>query len=252
MQKNGADVSMRLDRLLCITATDTRSRAKQLVRSGRVSVNGKRAEKADLHIQPGDLIAVDGQTVDARTVRHVMLNKPCGVLTAARDKKQRTVIDLLPPVYAACGCMPVGRLDKNTEGLLLLTTDGELAHRLLSPRSHVWKCYRAVVDGPLSQADAAAFAAGLSLSDFEALPARLEILSSSPSQAEALVWVEEGKFHQVRRMFESRGRTVTALKRLQIGPLSLDDGLAPGEYRELTEGELDALRKAAKGETDER
>ena len=142
----------------------------------------------------------------------------------------------------------MGRLDKDTSGLLLLTTDGELAHRLLSPKRHVWKCYEATVDGPLNAQDTAAFAAGLELSDFTALPAELEILRSSPQEAVAQVRVREGKFHQVRRMFAARGRTVTALRRLSLGPLTLDASLQPGEYRELTAQELTELLAAVSKE----
>lgn len=245
---NSADTSARLDRLLAMLALGTRSQVRELIKSGRIAVNGVPEKSPDRRIQPGDTLTLDGQALDARVCRHVMLNKPCGVLTAAIDKKQKTVLDLLPPVYRACGCMPVGRLDKDTEGLLLLSTDGELAHRLISPKRHVLKCYRATVDGPLDAADAEAFRAGLKLSDFTALPARLEILSSAPEAAEALVWVEEGKYHQVRRMFAARGRTVTALKRLRVGPLALDENLAPGAYRELRPEELQALLQCVSGE----
>ena len=190
-------------------------------------------------------LTVNGQSVDGRLTRHVMLYKPAGLLTAARDRKQPTVMDLLPPAYGAIGCMPVGRLDKDTTGLLLLTTDGEMNHRLLAPGRHVDKVYRATVDGLLTARDAEAFAAGLHLSDFDALPARLEILSSSQESSEALVTVREGKFHQVKRMFQAVGREVTRLHRERFGPLVLDGTLAPGEWRELTEEELRSLRQAA-------
>ena len=239
---------MRLDRLLTTLAVGSRSQVKALLRAGRVTVNGQVVRSADMHVQPGDRLTLDQQPLDARTTRHVLLNKPCGVLTAARDSRQPTVLDLLPPAYRACGCMPVGRLDKDTSGLLLLTTDGELAHRLLSPKRHVWKCYEATVDGPLNAQDAAAFAAGLELSDFTALPAELEILRFSPQEAVAQVRVQEGKFHQVRRMFAARGRTVTALRRLSLGPLTLDASLQPGEYRELTARELSELLAAVSKE----
>ena len=169
-----ADAAMRLDRLLTTLAVGSRSQVKTMLRAGRVTVNGQVVRSADAHVQPGDRLTLDQQPLDARTTRHVLLNKPCGVLTAARDPKQPTVLDLLPPAYRACGCMPVGRLDKDTSGLLLLTTDGELAHRLLSPKRHVWKCYEATVDGPLNAQDAAAFAAGLEL--FCAHPRRRPLL----------------------------------------------------------------------------
>ncbi len=235
------DDSLRLDRLLSSLALGSRSQVRDMIRGGRVSINGMALRDPQAHVVPGDFLCVDGSPVDARLTRHVMLYKPCGVLTAARDPKQPTVLDLLPPVYRACGCMPAGRLDKDTEGLLLLTTDGTLAHRLLSPKHHVWKSYIATVDGALSEADIAAFAGGITLSDFTALPAKLEILSSAEHQAAARIWVREGKFHQVRRMFAARERTVTALKRERFGPLVLDLALHPGEYRELTQDECAKL-----------
>lgn len=245
---SNADASLRLDRLLTTLAIGSRSQVKDIIRAGRVCVNSAPVTKADLHIAPGDSLTIDGRVLDARIHRHVMLHKPCGVLTAARDQKQPTVLDLLPPVYASCGCMPIGRLDKDTSGLLLLSTDGDLAHRLLSPRRHVWKCYEATVDGPLNREDEEAFSAGLTLSDFTALPARLEILSSCVSSATARTYVREGKFHQVRRMFAARGCTVLTLKRLSFGPLALDPALAPGEYRELTDEELRLLHQAVSGD----
>jgi len=242
------DTSMRLDRLLTTLAIGSRKEVQRIVKSGRVSIDQKVILDASFHVKPGSQLCVDGQLLDARIKRHVMLHKPCGVLTAARDAKQPTVIDLLPQVYASCGCMPVGRLDKDTSGFLLLTTDGELAHRLLSPKREVWKCYEAGVDGSLNDADVQAFADGLQLSDFRALPAKLEVLSSSADRAVARVWVSEGKFHQVRRMFAARNRTVITLKRLSIGPLNLDETLLPGEYRELTENELALLWRAVQTE----
>ena len=154
-------------------------------------------------------------------------------------------MELLPPAYGAMGCMPVGRLDKDTTGLLLLTTDGELNHRLLSPRRHVWKTYEAEVHGPLYPADEEAFAEGIPLSDFTALPAEMTILSSGPMRSLARVRVREGKFHQIKRMFEARERTVTRLTRLTFGSLTLDPALEPGTWRELTEEEISALYQDA-------
>ena len=144
--------------------------------------------------------------------------------------------------------MPVGRLDKDTEGLLLLTTDGTLAHMLLSPKRHVWKCYLAEVEGRLQETDVEAFAQGMELSDFTALPAKLEILQAEAEKSTAKVWVQEGKYHQVRRMLASRGHPVTKLKRLSVGPLTLDESLMPGEFRELTSDEIQALINAVSGE----
>ena len=173
-----------------------------------------------------------------------MLNKPAGVLTAANDPRRETVLDLLPRACRALGCMPVGRLDLDTEGLLILTTDGQLAHRLLAPKNGVEKIYIAEVDGPLRGEDVSAFAQGLRLSDFTARPARLEIM---PPGNVGRVTVCEGKFHQVKRMFLACGRTVTHLKRLTFGGVRLDETLAPGQWRELTAQEMKTLRAAAEG-----
>ena len=170
-----------------------------------------------------------------------MLHKPAGVLTATEDRKQPTVLDLLPPELRRIGLAPVGRLDKDTEGLLLLTNDGELAHRLLSPKYHVEKRYFARVDGELSAADTEAFARGMTLGDgLECLPAGLEVL---PDRV-CIVTLREGKFHQVKRMLAARGAPVLYLKRLSMGPLTLDDSLAAGAYRLLRAEEILALYRA--------
>ena len=167
-----------------------------------------------------------------------MLHKPAGCLTATEDRRQETVLDLLPPELRRRALSPVGRLDKDTEGLLLLTNDGQLAHRLRSPKSHVDKVYYARVDGAREPGDIAAFAAGMTLGDgLECLPAGLEILSPT----EALVTLREGKFHQVKRMLAARGKPVLYLKRLSMGRLRLDPALAPGAWRMLTEEERSAL-----------
>ena len=174
-----------------------------------------------------------------------MLHKPAGLLTAARDSRAPTVMQLLPESCARRKVLPVGRLDKDTTGLLLLTNDGELAHRLLSPKRHVWKTYEAAVTGRLTAADSQAFERGIVLSDFTALPARMEILSAGEDESRARVQVREGKFHQIKRMFGALGHEVTALSRLTFGALSLPEELPPGQYRELTEEELAALRQEA-------
>ena len=232
---------MRLDKLLSNLGAASRTGCRELLRKGRVTVNGVIARDGAVSVPEGADVALDGQPLDTSLARHLMLHKPAGVLTAREDGRQETVMDLLPPAYAALGCMPVGRLDKDTTGLLLLTTDGELGHRLIAPNRHVDKVYRATVEGTLSDADVAAFAAGIPLRDFTALPARLEIVSPDTG----LLTVREGKYHQVKRMFGARGKPVQALHRLSFGPLRLDDDLAPGEYRELTEEEIAALYAAA-------
>ena len=237
---------MRLDRWLTTLGLGSRTEIQRMIRAGQVCVDDACQRDPAAACDPAhSSLTLQGVPIDGRLVRHVMLCKPAGLLTAARDRKQPTVMDLFPAAYAAMGCMPVGRLDKDTTGLLLLTTDGELNHRLLAPRRHVWKTYQAQVDGPLSQADVQAFAQGLTLSDFVAQPAELTILASSPQSAQAQVRVHEGKFHQVKRMFEARSRTVTALHRLTFGSLTLDPALSPGQWRELTPDEIAALYQDA-------
>ena len=235
-------MKMRLDRWLATLSTGSRSEVRQWIRGGRTAVNGQViSDPARSFETETDRLSLNGNALDGRVVRHVMLHKPAGLLTAARDAKQPTVMDLLPPVYRGIGGMPVGRLDKDTTGLLLLTTDGELNHRLLSPGRHVEKRYRALVDGELTEKDAEAFAAGMELGDFTAQPAKLTILK--PTLAE--VAVSEGKFHQVKRMFAATGHEVLELHRFAFGPLELDPSLPEGMWRELTDCELKALRDAA-------
>ena len=235
-------MKMRLDRWLATVSAGSRSEVKQWIRGGQVMVNGRIILDPALSFETEqDSLSMNGKALDGRVMRHVMLHKPAGILTAARDAKQPTVMDLLPPVYRQIGCMPVGRLDKDTTGLLVLTCDGELNHRLLSPGRHVEKRYRALTDGTLTQKDIDAFAAGMDLGDFTAQPARLTILGSSLAE----VVIAEGKYHQVKRMFEAVGREVLELHRCAFGPLELDSALQEGEWRELAPEEEKALREAA-------
>ena len=236
---------MRLDRWLVTLGVGSRSEVQKLVKKGGVKVNDAPIKDPGMQVDEHTArLTVNGAPVDGRLTRHVMLHKPAGLLTAARDKKQPTVIDLLPEVYASIGCMPVGRLDKDTTGLLFLTTDGELNHRLLAPGRHVDKTYLAEVDGTLSESHITAFAEGLHLSDFDAQPAKLEILAPNLGR----VTVHEGKFHQVKRMFSAVGCEVVKLHRETFGSLTLDPNLPEGEWRELTEDELSALYSDAQME----
>lgn len=229
----------RLDKIISATGKKSRREVREMVRQGRVLVDGKPAPAADMKVDPQTaVILLDGEPLGYEKFTYVMLHKPAGVLTATEDRRQETVLDLLPPELRRRALSPVGRLDKDTEGLLLLTNDGQLAHRLLSPKSHVDKVYYARVDGALEPGDIAAFAAGMTLGDgFECLPAGLEILSPT----EALVTLREGKFHQVKRMLAARGKPVLYLKRLSMGRLRLDPALAPGAWRMLTEEERSVL-----------
>lgn len=233
----------RLDKALSGTGRWSRREVKELVRRGRVLLDGVPAASPEQKIDPETAdIRVDGETVSYRRFTYVLLHKPAGVLSAVEDSRQRTVLDLLPQELKRQGLSPVGRLDKDTEGLLLLMDDGELAHRLLSPKYHVDKRYFARVDGPLDQADVDAFAAGMTLGDgLMCLPAGLEPLA----EGTCIVTLREGKFHQVKRMLAARGAPVLYLKRLSMGPLTLDAELPIGGWRELTAEETASLRCTA-------
>ncbi len=232
-----------LDKLLASTGRWSRSEVRRLVREGRVLADGRIAASAEEKYDPDSvLLAVDGEAVRLCKFVYIMLHKPAGVLSATEDGRGRTVLDLLPPEYAKRGLFPVGRLDKDTEGLLLLTDDGQLAHELLAPKKHVDKRYFVRVNGTLDETDCAAFAAGMTLPDgLRCLPAELAILRAG-ARSEAMVTLREGKFHQIKRMLAARGKPVVYLKRLAMGALSLDESLAPGQWRELNETERKSLK----------
>ncbi len=238
-------MTSRLDRWLATVSDGSRAQVKEWIRDGQIAVDG-RVILSPAHLFDPETAQLfrQGKPLDGRLTRHVILHKPAGILTAARDRKQPTVMDLLPPVLGKIGCMPVGRLDKDTSGLLLLTTDGEMNHRLLSPARHVDKVYLARVAGRLSEADQQAFAAGLDLGDFTSMPAELTLLQTGAETSVARVRIREGKFHQVRRMFAAVGHEVITLHRLAFGPLTLEENLPEGAWRELTEAELTGLRHA--------
>jgi len=236
----------RLDKILVDTGRYTRSEAKRLIAQGRVIVAGsvvkQAAEKFD---RSAVEIAVSGQRLALEEFVYVMMNKPAGVLSATRDGKEKTVLDLLPAQYGKMGLFPVGRLDKDSVGLLLLTNDGQLAHDLLHPRRHVEKRYYVEVDGQLDGTDVAAFAQGLTMSSGETfLPAGLELLSESHA---AIVILREGKYHQIKRMLGCLGKPVTYLKRLSMGELALDETLEPGNFRLLTAAEQENMLFHKKG-----
>ena len=231
----------RLDKVVASAGKFSRREVKELVRQGRILVDGIPALSAEQKIDPSAAkIVIDGEAVSYEKYVYLMLHKPAGLLSATEDRREKTVLDLLPPELRKRDLAPVGRLDKDTEGLLLLTDDGELNHRLTSPKYHVDKVYYAEVDGRLEQADAARFAEGIALSDFTCLPAKLEILTENT----CLVTVQEGKFHQVKRMLGVCGKPVIYLKRLSMGPLKLEKTLPVGAYRTLTPQEVVFLRGA--------
>lgn len=232
---------MRLDKAVALTGM-TRTEARRAIAGGTVRVRGEIARDAGMQVQPGE-VCVGGVQVEAPGPVYLMVHKPRGVVTATEDRRFQTVSDLLPPRLRARGPGPVGRLDRDVTGLVLMTTDGQLAHRLISPKWKAEKVYLARCEGALSQADIEAFAAGIVLSDFTARPALLEILSTDEEGSLAAVTLTEGKFHQVKRMFSAIGHPLLSLHRQRIGCVALDDALAPGEYRPLNDEEIRGLLK---------
>ncbi len=230
---------MRLDKFISNCGAATRSEVKKLVKSGAVTVNGMPAKKADMKIdENNDKIEFCGNELIYREFVYLMLNKPQGYISATEDKHYPVVVELVGDEYAHFNVFPVGRLDIDTEGLLLLTNDGHFDHELTSPKKNVYKRYFARLDKPCEEKDIETFAQGMEFKDFTAKSAVLEITSNP---CEVYIEIAEGKFHQVKRMCERVGKTVTYLKRVKIGDLSLDEKLAPGEIRELSEDEVRLL-----------
>ena len=233
---------MRLDKYLCEAGLGTRTQVKKLLKSGVVAVNGRTVFRPEQKLSETDRVEVSGKEISVSEFEYWMLNKPDGYVSATEDRTFPTVLELLPE-GARGDLFPVGRLDRDTEGLLLLTNEGGLAHDLLSPRRHVDKEYYVRAEGRLTEEDCRAFAAGMTLDDgLVCQPAELEILRADAAGSEAHVTLREGKFHQVKRMLAQRGKPVLYLKRVKMGNLTLDPALAPGEYRYLTETELEELR----------
>ena len=230
---------MRLDKLLSDMGVASRKELRDIIRSGRVSVDGAVETRPEVRLDPAKAsVLLDGRELRYQKNHYYMLDKPVGVVTATEDKKQRTVLDLLTPEMRRMGLFPVGRLDKDTSGLLLLTDDGDFAHRVISPKSCVKKRYYAEVEGEADAEDVLAFSRGILLADgTQCLPAELELLGGG----KCIVTVMEGKYHQVRRMFASRGKPVLTLRRLSIGGLVLGDDLGAGNWRELSEQDLCTL-----------
>ena len=234
---------MRLDKYLSDMGVGTRSELKKEIRKGAASVDGAVVRDPGCSVSPSSRVVYKGVAVGYDEFEYYMLNKPAGVISASEDDRESTVVDLIDEPKRR-DLFPVGRLDRDTEGLLLITNDGALAHRLLSPKHHVDKTYYVEVSGTLNESDVELFAEGLVLPDgLQCLPADLKILSVSDEEytSEAEITIREGKFHQVKRMFAAVGAEVIYLKRLTMGPLSLDPELAPGEYRLLTPDEMASL-----------
>lgn len=229
---------MRLDKYLAEMGAGTRKEVRKMIRDGRVIINGQKENDPGRKVMEGEEVCADGAPVVYEKYVYYMLHKPAGVISATEDAREQTVLDLIDEKKRK-GLFPVGRLDRDTEGLLLITNDGELAHRLLSPKRHVDKVYFARLDGPVGEEEKKLFAQGLKVDDtLTALPAELEILDG---KNEVRVTVREGKYHQVKRMFQAVGREVLYLKRLSMGPLVLDEQLPAGAYRRLTGEEESAI-----------
>lgn len=239
---------MRLDKYISSLTGMSRKDVKAALSRGRISVDDMPARDPAMQLNERSArVKLDGSVLTFKRHTHIMMNKPAGVLTATEDRAQKTVLDILPDDMRVRDLGPIGRLDKDTTGLLLLSTDGQLAHRLISPRHHVDKEYIARVDGALDASDISAFADGIELADFTALPAELEIIE--PSLARVIL--REGKYHQVKRMLASRGKPVIELKRVRMGAITLDTSLAPGQARELTPDEARELYRCAGMEENE-
>lgn len=234
----------RIDKILSNLGYGSRSELKKLCKNGLVKVNGKVINNPGVQVDvENDEIIFNGEKVVYKEFIYLMLNKPDGYISATFDKRDPIVLDLIDKEDLVFEPFPVGRLDKDTEGLLVLTNDGQLAHRVLSPKKHVPKTYYAKVEGVVTEEDVKAFADGVTLDDsYETMPAELVILKSDEI-SEIELTIHEGKFHQVKRMFESVGKKVVYLKRLSMGKLKLDEGLALGEYRELTEEEVKMIEE---------
>ena len=234
--------TIRLDKFLADAQQGTRSEVKQLLKKGLVTVNGEIIKKSEHKIDPEhDRVCFGNQVISLQKEVYYMLNKPAGIISATEDRKERTVLDLFQAKDRRPELFPVGRLDKDTVGLLLITNDGALAHRLLSPRNHVDKTYLVHTDKAIPQEAIEAFEKGLDIGDEKnTLPARLELLPH-PSLHQALVTIHEGRFHQIKRMFHAIGCEVIYLKRISMGSLILDEDLPEGSYRPLSDEELRTL-----------
>ncbi len=235
---------MRLDKMLSNVGCGSRAEIKRYCKYGMITVNGEVVNNPGLQVDPeNDTVIFDGDEVNYREFVYIMLNKPDGYISATYDKHDPIVLDLIDSSYYVFEPFPVGRLDKDTEGLLILTNDGKLSHRVLSPKKHVPKTYYAQIEGKVTNEDIQAFKKGVILDDgYETMPAELEILNSD-EQSEINLTIHEGKFHQVKRMFESVGKKVVYLKRISMGGLKLDESLELGEYRELTEEEIKQIEE---------
>ncbi|MBE6992767.1 MAG: rRNA pseudouridine synthase [Ruminococcaceae bacterium] len=232
----------RLDKLLSDAGAASRRELKDIIKKGRVTVNGIVALSGDMKVEETAVITLDGEPVNSTGLYYIMLNKPAGCVSATEDR-DKTVLDLLPAEMKRAGVFPVGRLDKDTEGLLLLTNDGAWAHGITSPKKHVSKRYRALVEGLLTESDAELLSSGIELKDgTKCLPAKLEI-ENSGNTSRCVITITEGKYHQVKRMMAAVGHRVLYLERISIGELILDPALERGQWRKLEVHEIDTFRR---------
>ncbi|RMC93065.1 rRNA pseudouridine synthase [Clostridium autoethanogenum] len=235
----------RIDKILANLGFGTRKEIKAVVKNGEVKIDGTVIKDSSMKIDPDkSTIEVGGNVVEYKKNIYLLMNKPQGVVSATFDNYDETVIDILEPEYQAFKPFPVGRLDKDTEGLLLITNDGELNHRMISPKNHVDKVYYAEIDKYLDERDVNRFKKGIQLKDgYKCLPGKLHIIESDEDGAKVEVTIQEGKFHQVKRMFNALGKNVVYLKRIKFGPIDLDKDLNLGQYRELSKNEIESIKR---------
>lgn len=237
---------MRLDKFLANAGLGSRSQVKELIKKGRITIDGQICKSADYDVKESSFVSFDENTISSSEFHYYMLNKPAGVITATEDKKDKTVLDLMKGAVGR-NLFAAGRLDKDTEGLLLITDNGALSHRLLSPKYHVDKMYEVTIEGKLDDAAIFTLENGMDIGeDRMTLPAKVKIVGYSDVDGSSIVHftIKEGMFHQVKRMFEKVGHPVVHLKRLTFGPLVLDEKLAPGEWRELSLDEIQKLEQS--------
>jgi len=235
----------RIDKILSNLGHGTRKEVKALLKKGEVEVDGIKISDSATKVDPDNtVIKVSGEEINYRKFIYIIMNKPSGVVSATIDKYDETVIDLLDQEYRAFKPFPIGRLDKDTVGLLLITNDGELNHKLIAPKNHVDKVYYAEINKFVDEVDMKVFKKGVVLDDgYKCMPAILEILNANENGSEVKITIQEGKFHQVKRMFESVDKKVVFLRRISFGPLKLNEDLSEGQYRELSEDEINLLKQ---------
>ena len=235
----------RIDKILSNLGHGTRKEVKALLKKGKVEVDGVIASDSAMKVDPDKaIIKVSGEEIKYRKYIYLIMNKPAGVVSATTDNYDETVIDLIDDQYQAFKPFPIGRLDKDTVGLLLITNDGELNHKLIAPKNHVDKVYYAEINKSVDERDIDAFKKGVVIDGgYKCMPAILEVLKADENGSEVMITIQEGKFHQVKRMFESVDKKVVFLRRVSFGPLKLEGNLPEGQYRELSEEEIDLLKQ---------